>query len=83
MAVGEQLVLTLDDAYFAADSSVLPASFTAHDPVYVQVDSFDSASKTGSILEVDELTDVPYNNIVGPFFFGPASSMAKNGVKIK
>jgi subtilisin-like proprotein convertase family protein len=63
LMAGETVTLMVNDGYFSSDHSSLPTSYTAHDPIYVQVDSYDPGSTHGAILEVDEITGQLYNNI--------------------
>lgn len=63
---GASLTLTINDAYYAADRSHLPPSWTATMLLYAQVDSYNPGSSYGAIQELHELLGEPYNNITGP-----------------
>ncbi|MBN1889707.1 MAG: hypothetical protein JW850_17050, partial [Thermoflexales bacterium] len=62
---GGVLTLTLGDKYYSPDlsnySSLAPAT-----PIYVQVDSFNTDTAYGAVLESHEITGSAYNNIIGP-----------------
>lgn len=63
---GDSLTLTLAGPYFAADFSHVHWPLPADVPIYAQVDSSDTATTTGAVLEMHELSGAPYNNISGP-----------------
>jgi hypothetical protein len=64
--MGESITLTLNDAYYRPELSNLPASISAGTPIYVQVDSANTTTNYGNVLETHEITNGTYNNIVGP-----------------
>lgn len=69
LAPGDSLVLTYStlpgapNSYWVPSLSNIPASLTPGTPVYAQVDSANINTTYGAVLEIDELTSVPYNNI--------------------
>ncbi|MCP4419365.1 MAG: hypothetical protein GY805_22350 [Chloroflexi bacterium] len=66
LAVGETITLTVNDIYYHPEQSNLPNSISAGTPVYVQVDSANSNTNYGNLLETHEITNDIYNNILGP-----------------
>ena len=63
LAPGEIITLTLGDAYYRPEYSELPETMSIGTWIYAQVDSANAETDYGGILEVDELIDIPYNNI--------------------
>ncbi len=61
---GGTLTLTIGDGLFDATKSNFSA-LSPGTPVYAQVDSVDLNTTYGGVLEIDELTGAPYNNIAG------------------
>jgi hypothetical protein len=66
MEPGEVITLTLGDALYWPDLSKFSGSLPADTPVYVQVDSANTESTYGGVLESHEAAGGPYNNVVGP-----------------
>ena len=74
---GEAITLTIGDSMYWPTHSNLPLieqagelflDITADTPLYVQVDSANSETDYGGILETHELFGGAYQNIVGPLF---------------
>lgn len=61
---GGTLTLIIGDGMFDVAKSNFSAIIPGT-PVYAQVDSVDLNTNYGGVLEIDELTDKPYNNISG------------------
>jgi PKD repeat protein len=61
---GESLTLTMGDAYFFANLSNFSTPLPAGSPVYAQVDSVNSLTGYGGVLESHEISGGPYNNIL-------------------
>jgi len=68
---GGTITLTIGDAYYWLEHSNFPGSLPAGTPVYVQVDSANTDTTYGGVLEKHEVVGGPYNNISGPVY--PAS----------
>lgn len=66
LEAGESITLTLNDSYFYAQHSNLPATIAVGTAVYVQVDSANTVTTYGAVLEDHEVTGGTYNNIFGP-----------------
>jgi uncharacterized repeat protein (TIGR01451 family) len=66
LAPGETLTLTLEDIFYDTENSRFPETLAVGTPVYAQVDSANTGTDYGVVLEIDEIKDEPYNNIVGP-----------------
>jgi uncharacterized repeat protein (TIGR01451 family) len=66
IGAGESIVLTLNDIYYHPELSHLPASLSSAMPAYVQVDSANTNTSFGSIMETHEILNEAYNNIFGP-----------------
>jgi hypothetical protein len=66
LAVGESLTLTLNDTHYYPDLSNLPTTIPAGAVAYAQVDSANTTTNYGSILETHEIKNEAYNNVVGP-----------------
>ena len=62
---GGMLTLTLGSAYYRSDLSHL-TGIPSGTPVYVQVDSANTTTPYGGVLETHEITGWTYNNILGP-----------------
>ena len=62
LAPGAKILLTLNDASYHAQYSRL-GQLQVGTPVYVQVDSANTGSSYGGVLETHEITGEPYNNI--------------------
>ncbi|KAA3659522.1 MAG: tandem-95 repeat protein [Chloroflexi bacterium] len=60
---GERLTLTINDAYYDASISNVTWPLTAGTVVYAQVDSSNTETAHGGVLESHELTKGDYNNI--------------------
>ena len=65
---GEELTLTMGDAYYHSGFSTFSGSFAAGVPVYVQVDSANADTTHGAVLESHEMAGGTYNNISGPVY---------------
>lgn len=63
---GASLTIHVNDSYYMAQLSNLPAQFLTGTQLYAQVDSAYDGSPVGAILESHEMTSSPYNNIMGP-----------------
>jgi len=63
---GMTLTLSIDDQYFRADLSNFSGTIAPGSVIYGQVDSANSESSLGGVIETDELNAGPYNNIAGP-----------------
>jgi hypothetical protein len=63
---GGLLTLTLDSIYYRPDLSDITWPLTTGVPIYVQVDSANTLTNYGAVLENHEITGLPYNNILGP-----------------
>jgi hypothetical protein len=63
LAPGARLTLTVGDAAYRADLSRMPARLGAGTQLFAQVDSANTLSSYGGVLETHEVTDAPYNNI--------------------
>lgn len=66
LAPGETLTLTLAGPYYAGSFSHVDWPLGVTTQIYVQVDSNNTATGTGAVLEIHEITGAPYNNISGP-----------------
>jgi PKD repeat protein len=60
---GNSLTLTIGDAYFWPSISNYPTSLTAGTPIYAQVDSANTNTTYGGVLEGHEVSGGAYNNI--------------------
>jgi len=65
---GGTLTLTIDDAYYWPVHSNFSGSFLAGARIYVQVDSANTDTTYGAVLESHEIAGGPYNNISGPVY---------------
>ncbi|KAA3664513.1 MAG: hypothetical protein DWQ04_05355 [Chloroflexi bacterium] len=63
IAPGESLVLTLNDAYFDLSRTNLPAVISEGTMIYAHVDSANTLSTYGGVLETHEISGESYNNI--------------------
>ena len=63
LAPGETLTLTIGDAYYSAGDSSFSGSLAEGTPVYAQVDSANSNTSYGGVLEDHEILGGSYNNI--------------------
>jgi CSLREA domain-containing protein len=63
---GGVLTLTVNDAHFFADLSAVAWPLAAGTQLYAQVDTADTATTYGAVLETHEVRGEPYNNILGP-----------------
>ncbi len=68
LAPGDVITLTIGDAHYWPDYSKFSGSFPAGTPVYAQVDSANTNTTYGAVLENHEITGGPYNNISGPVY---------------
>lgn len=75
---GETLVLTVGDTYYKPELSKLPERLSPDMATYVQVDSANTETTYGGVLETDEVVggDLSYNNIIGPLFPSPKETVA-------
>jgi len=62
---GDTITLTIGDAYYWPDYSNFSGSLPAGTPIYVQVDSANTNTTYGAVLENHEITGGAYNNIGG------------------
>jgi uncharacterized repeat protein (TIGR01451 family) len=60
---GGVLTLTLNDAHYWPSRSDMPATLPAGTPIYAQVDSANTDTNYGAVLENHEIMGLPYNNI--------------------
>lgn len=65
MQPGDVLTLTLNSPYYWAAFSHL-VDIAPDTPVYAQVDSANTNTSHGGVLETHEIIEGPYNNILGP-----------------
>ena len=66
LMAGEMMTLTVgDDHYFPTRSNVT-WPLAVGTLLYAQVDSANPNTTYGAVLEIHEILDLPYNNIVGP-----------------
>ena len=63
---GATLKLIINDAYYWSNLSNPPESLSQVAVAYVQVDSANTETDYGNVLEIHEFLDQEYNNIVGP-----------------
>ena len=63
---GDELVLTVGDQYYWASLSQVSWPLASNTAVYVQVDSYNSQTTYGMVLEGHEIAGEDYNNIAGP-----------------
>jgi len=73
---GESLQLSYNGPYYNAGESHVNWPIRVGDWIYAQVDSANSNTTYGAILEVDEIGAGPYNNILGVQFLGVANAAA-------
>ena len=66
LAPGDVLTLTVGDAYYVADYSLVTWPLAAGTPVYAQVDSAAVGTTYGAVLESHEIRGEAYNNVTGP-----------------
>jgi hypothetical protein len=71
LAPGAAVTLTVGDAYFWPDLSLVNWPLPAGTPVYAQVDSYNAETNYGAVLETHEIVGGPYNNILGPVYVVP------------
>jgi len=69
---GQSLTLTIGSLYYVESDSNFSGFIPNGTPVYAQVDSFDTETDYGAVLESHEIVGGPYNNISSPVF--PSSS---------
>ena len=60
---GESLTLTIGDTYYVSSLSSFSGIVPAGTPIYAQVDSANTLTTYGAILETHEANGAPYNNI--------------------
>ncbi len=63
---GQSLTLTTNDQYFRRNLSSIPSTISANTRIFVQVDSANSDTTYGAVLESHEQINAAYNNIFGP-----------------
>ena len=68
LAPGDVLTLTVGDAYYVADYSLVTWPLAAGTPVYAQVDSAAVGTTYGVVLESHEIRGEAYNNVTGPVY---------------
>jgi hypothetical protein len=66
LAPGEMLTLTVDGDYYAAEHSLAAWPLLAGTQVYAQVDSANTETTYGAVLEIHEISGDAYNNVAGP-----------------
>ena len=66
LGVGESLTLSLNDSYFQASESNFSGVVAVGTAVYAQVDSANTNTNYGAVLESHEINGGSYNNILGP-----------------
>ncbi len=74
---GGKLTLTLSSPYYRSDISQL-TGIPIGTPVYAQVDSANTSTTFGGVLETHEIGGQPYNNISGPIM----STLSNDGGSI-
>jgi len=77
LAPGDVLTLTVGDAYYVADYSLVTWPLAAGTPVYAQVDSAAVGTTYGAVLESHEIRGEAYNNVAGPVYSSAAGSEAE------
>jgi hypothetical protein len=70
---GGTLTLSIGDGYYRSDLSSFSGTLAAGTPIYAQVDSANTNTSYGAVLESDEQPGGTYNNISGPVT--PTSAM--------
>ncbi len=63
---GEIITLTTNDLYYDPTESNFVGGVSSNAVLYAQVDSANVETTYGSVLELHEIQDAVYNNIVGP-----------------
>jgi len=63
---GETLTLTIGDLYYNSAVSDFDGAIPAGTELYAQVDSANTTTDYGAVLENHEATNSLYNNITGP-----------------
>jgi hypothetical protein len=78
---GQNLTLTVGDAYYWPDLSSFNTPLPAGSSVYAQVDSANAMTTYGGVLESHEISGGTYNNISGPVLSvaGGAAPSAASG----
>jgi hypothetical protein len=66
LAAGESITLTTNDLYYEPSESNLVGGIPAGAKLYAQVDSANVETTYGGVLELHEILNGVYNNIVGP-----------------
>ena len=88
---GGEITLSVNDAYYAPDYSVVSWLIPAGTVFYAQVDSYNEDTTYGAVRETHEIAGRPYNNISGPFVSasavrvelaatGPAQDLSLSGL---
>jgi large repetitive protein len=73
---GASLMLSLGGPFYRADLSSFSGTLAAGTPLYAQVDSANSQSSYGGVLELHEATGGAYDNIRGPVPAGSSVTVA-------
>jgi uncharacterized repeat protein (TIGR01451 family) len=68
LAPGDAITLTIGDAYHWSAYSNLVEIPSPNTPLYAQVDSANTGTNYGAVLESHELAEGYYNNIIGPAY---------------
>jgi hypothetical protein len=68
LPAGGTLTLTIDDPFYWKSLSHWSDTLSYNKPIYVQVDSANTETDYGAVLEVHEIVGEPYNNIIGPVY---------------
>jgi len=68
LEAGGVITLTIGDGHYWQGYSNFSGSLPAGTQIYVQVDSANTSTAYGAVLENHEITGGPYNNISGPMY---------------
>jgi hypothetical protein len=77
---GETLTLSYGDSYYQETRSNYAGSLPVGVPIYVQVDSANTSTTYGGVLEGHEIVNGPYNNILGPAYTTANTTGTEPGV---
>jgi hypothetical protein len=75
LAPGESLTLTEGGPYYRPAESDVAWPLAAGTPVYAQVDSANTETTVGAVLESHEVTGGAYNNVTGTEVAGSATEL--------
>ena len=76
LASGDAITLTVNDAAYYPEYSIMAWPLTVGTPVYAQVDSVNLDTSYGGVLETHEITGGPYNNIASTVSAAALESVA-------